>query len=172
MLNIPQTVTTSDAELQSFISTIETSLEGMTGGPIINRTITAEYAVLLDNQTVILVRQRPLVSVTKITSVSSGTDLDISAGLDIDPVAGTIRRKLGWPFYGPFFTWLPDMQRHLRRRVGHVRAGGVQHGRPDHPRQPVGHPAWAVAAAGDGRPGDDDPARVRVRDPQPRRPAA
>ena len=23
--------------------------------------------------------------------------------------AGTIRRRLGWPFYGPYFTWLPVM---------------------------------------------------------------
>jgi hypothetical protein len=24
-------------------------------------------------------------------------------------MAGTVRRKLGWPFYGPYFTWLPAM---------------------------------------------------------------
>ena len=107
-LNIPQTVTTSDAEIASFIATIESNLERATGGPIVNRTVT-EYAVLQDNQTVILVRQRPLVSVTSIVSVASGTALDISAGLDVDTNAGTIRRKLGWPFYGPFFAWLPDM---------------------------------------------------------------
>ena len=57
----------------------------------------------------LLVRQRPLVSVTSIVSVASGTAIDISAGLDLDPNAGTIRRKLGYPFYGPFFTWLPAM---------------------------------------------------------------
>ena len=39
------------------------------GRPLVNRTV-AERAVLQDGQTVILVRQRPLVSVTKITSVS------------------------------------------------------------------------------------------------------
>jgi hypothetical protein len=55
------------------------------------------------------VRQRPLVSVTSITSVASGLPIDISSGLDIDPNAGTIRRKLGYPFYGPYFTWLPAM---------------------------------------------------------------
>lgn len=109
MLNIPQTVTTSDAELAAFIATIETSLEGYTGGPIINRTITSEHATLMDRQTVLVVRQRPLVSVTSIVSVASGTALDISAGLDIDPNAGTVRRKLGYPFYGPYFAWLPDM---------------------------------------------------------------
>ena len=29
--------------------------------------------------------------------------------VDIDPNAGTVRRKLGYPFYGPYFTWLPAM---------------------------------------------------------------
>jgi hypothetical protein len=104
-LNIPQSSTASDTELQSFIATIESSLKRYTGGPIVNRTVT-ERAEMMSNQTVILVRQRPLVSVTSITSASGGAT-DISAGLDLDVNAGTIRRKLGLPFYGPFFSWLP-----------------------------------------------------------------
>ena len=89
--------------------------------------------------------------------------IDISAGLDVDVVAGTIRRKLGYPFYGPFFTWLPAMT------VTYVAGWGIaapaafntvariilqyfwdtQHG--------------PSAAAADGRPGPDgDHARVRV----------
>ena len=107
-LNIPQATTTSDAEIQSYIATIETSLEAMTGGPLVNRSIT-ERAVLDGTYTVLQVRQRPLVSVTSIVSVASGLPIDISAGLDIDANAGTIRRKLGYPFYGPFFVWLPAM---------------------------------------------------------------
>jgi hypothetical protein len=55
-----------------------------------------------------VVRQRPLVSVTQILSASGGT-IDISGGLDIDANAGTVRRKLGLPFYGPFFQWLPQV---------------------------------------------------------------
>jgi len=58
---------------------------------------------------VLLTRQRPLVSVTSIVSVASGVAIDISAGLDIDANAGTVRRKLGYPFYGPYFVWLPSM---------------------------------------------------------------
>lgn len=108
MLNIPQANTTSDAELQAWIATIETSLEGLTGGPLVNRTITSERTEMLSNQTVIQVRQRPLVSVTSVTSANGGA-IDISSGLDIDPVAGTFRRKLGYPFYGPFFIWLPQV---------------------------------------------------------------
>ena len=97
MLNIPQATTTSDAELASFIATIETSLEGLTGGPIINRTVTAERCIFTGWYTQLQVKQRPLVSVTSITSVL-GTAIDISAGLDINPAARTIRRKDGSPF--------------------------------------------------------------------------
>jgi hypothetical protein len=107
-LNIPQATTSSDSEIQSFIATIESNLERATGGPLVNKTITAERAEMMSGQTVILVRQRPLVSVTSITSVTGGA-IDISAGLDIDANAGTIRRKLGYPFYGPFFMWLPTV---------------------------------------------------------------
>jgi hypothetical protein len=46
--------------------------------------------------------------VTSITSASGGT-IDISGGLDIDVNAGTVRRVLGLPFYGPFFQWLPQV---------------------------------------------------------------
>lgn len=107
-LNIAQMITTYDSELQSYIATIETSLEAYTGGPLVNRTISNERAEMMNWQTVICVRQRPLVSVTSITSASGGA-IDISAGLDLDANAGTIRRKLGLPFYGPFFQWLPQV---------------------------------------------------------------
>ena len=107
-LNIPQATTTYDNELQSFIDTIESSLRGMTGGPIVNRTITAERAEMMDNQTVIPVRQRPLVSVTQIMS-ASGSAIDISSGLKLDANAALIRKPLGLPFYGPFFAWLPEV---------------------------------------------------------------
>jgi hypothetical protein len=105
-LNIPQATTTSDSEIMAYVATIEASLRGMTGGPVVNRTITAERSEMMSNQTVIPVRQRPLVSVTSITSASGGA-IDISAGLDLDSNAALIRRKLGLPFYGPFFQWLP-----------------------------------------------------------------
>jgi hypothetical protein len=106
-LNIPQATTTSDAEIQSFIATIESNLEKATGGPVVNRTVT-ERSEMMAGQTVIPVRQRPLVSVTSITGASGGT-IDISGGLDLDASAGLIRRQLGLPFYGPFFAWLPQV---------------------------------------------------------------
>ena len=107
-LNIPQATTSSDTEIQAYIATIQSNLERMTGGPIVNRSI-SERAELTSGYTVLQVRQRPLVSVTSIVSVASGQPIDISAGLDLDTNAGTIRRKLGYPFYGPYFTWLPAM---------------------------------------------------------------
>jgi hypothetical protein len=107
-LNIPQATTTYDGELQSWIATIETSLRAMTGGPLVNRAITAERTEMMSNQTVIPVRQRPLVSVTSITS-ASGSAIDISGGLKLDTNAGLIRKPLGLPFYGPFFQWLPEV---------------------------------------------------------------
>jgi len=105
-LNIPQATTSSDAEIQSYIATIESSLERATGGPLVNRTVT-ERSEMMSGQTVIAVRRRPLVSVVSIAS-ASGSNIDISGGLDLDVNAGLIRRKLGLPFYGPFFTWLPQ----------------------------------------------------------------
>jgi hypothetical protein len=106
-LNIPQATTTSDTEIASYIATIESSLERATGGPIVNRVVT-ERSEMMQNQTVIPVRQRPLVSVTSIAS-ASGSAIDISGGLDLDVNAGLIRRQLGLPFYGPFFSWLPKV---------------------------------------------------------------
>ncbi len=106
-LLIPAGVTTSDSDIAAYIATIETCFERYTGGPIINRACT-ERSEMMSNQTVIPVRQRPLVSVTSIISASGGT-IDISAGLDLDVNAGLIRRYLGLPFYGPFFVWLPQV---------------------------------------------------------------
>jgi hypothetical protein len=105
-LNIPQATTGSDSEIAQYVATITSSIQSMTGGPLVNTSIT-ERAEMQSGQTVLLVRQRPLVSVTSIVSVASGTAIDISAGLDVDANTGTIRRKLAYPFYGPFFAWLP-----------------------------------------------------------------
>jgi hypothetical protein len=70
----------------------------MTGGPVVNRVITSERCEFAGWYQMLQVRQRPLVSVTSITTVMSGTVLDISAGLDINPAARTIRKKDGSPF--------------------------------------------------------------------------
>ena len=104
-LNIPAGNTDNDAEIRAYIATIESGLERATGGPLVNRTV-VERSEMMSNQTVIPVRQRPLVSVTQILS-ASGSVIDISGGLDLDVNAGLIRRQLGLPFYGPFFQWLP-----------------------------------------------------------------
>jgi hypothetical protein len=98
-INISQTITTSDAELLAYIATIETSLEGFTGGPVVNRSIT-ERAEFTAEFTSVAVRQRPLVSVASITDVATGAALDLTAGLDLDANACIIARKDGSPFPG------------------------------------------------------------------------
>ena len=104
-LNIPAATTTDDAEILEWIGSIESGLERFTGGPIVNRVVT-ERSEMQAYQTVIPVRQRPLVSVVAITGAGGGA-IDISGGLDLDVNAGLIRRPLGLPFYGPYFQWLP-----------------------------------------------------------------
>jgi hypothetical protein len=99
-LNISQATTTYDAEIGLYVATIETSLESMTGGPLVNRTIT-ERSVLQSWRRILKVRQRPLVSVTSITSVT-GMAVDISAGLDISPGGRTARTITGYPYFAPF----------------------------------------------------------------------
>jgi hypothetical protein len=106
-LNIPAATTSSDTEIQAYVATIQSCLERYTGGPLVNRTV-VERSTMLSGQTVIPVRQRPLVSVTSITGATGGT-IDISGGLDLDTNAGLIRRQLGYPFFGPFFQWLPQV---------------------------------------------------------------
>ena len=106
MLNIPQSSTGDDAELDSWIATIESSLEGMTGGPLVSRQI-SERVEATDGYTVLCVRQRPLVSLVSVVNVGSGLPLALTDMTDLDPNAGTIRRRLGWPFFGPFYQYLP-----------------------------------------------------------------
>jgi len=96
-LNIPQSDTSQDAEIQAYVATIESSLEGLTGGPVVNRAVTAERCTFLGWYEALQVRRRPLVSVTSVTSVKSGTALDIS-GLDINPAGRMIRKADGSPF--------------------------------------------------------------------------
>lgn len=107
MLNIPQATTTHDTEIDSWIATIETSLERMTGGPLINRQV-SERVEVTAGYTCLTVRQRPLVSVVSVVSVSNPTQpLSTADMTDLDPNAGTIRRALGLPLFGPYYMWLP-----------------------------------------------------------------
>jgi hypothetical protein len=97
MLNIPQATTAYDAELQAWIASIGTSLEALTGGPLVNRTCT-ERGELDGTCTILQVQQRPVVSVASITPTATGVPADLSPGLDIDAGAGIIRSKLGYRF--------------------------------------------------------------------------
>jgi uncharacterized phiE125 gp8 family phage protein len=87
-----------DAEIQDLIDTAVEMLEGVTGGPAYTRTITAERVRSDDDRTLVL-RRRPVVAVTAITSVWSGQPVDVT-DLDIDSTAGIVRRRSGLPFLG------------------------------------------------------------------------
>jgi hypothetical protein len=103
-LNIKQTTTADDNEIQGMIDSIETDLEAITGGPLVNRTIT-ERVEVTQSYTALCLRKRPVVSVTSVTDVSFGLVLSI-ADLDVDTNAGIVRRKLLLPFFsrGPYYT--------------------------------------------------------------------
>lgn len=96
-LNIPQTTTNQDAELQSMIDTVTASIEMITNGPAVTRSIT-ERVMVAHNYSVLVLRKTPVVAVTSITDIASGVVLSI-ADLDIDLNAGIIRRKLQLPFW-------------------------------------------------------------------------
>lgn len=104
MLNIAQTDTRYDAEIQVWIDTVEAGLEKLTGGPLVNRSI-SEFVKVGHSYRSFSVRLRPLVSVTSVTDNATGTALPIT-DLDIDPNSGIVRRKLQLPFWarGPFYT--------------------------------------------------------------------
>jgi hypothetical protein len=95
-LNIAQSDTSSDIELQAKIDTIQSALERFTGGPIINRQIVERVEITSRLRTLVLLK-RPLVSVQSIVSVASGAALS-TADLDLDTNSNIIRRKLGLPF--------------------------------------------------------------------------
>ena len=97
-LNIPQTDTTDDAELQRKLASIESSLERFTGGPILNRAIT-ERVDATSSPWELRLMKRPLVSVTTATDISTGMVLDIT-DTELDTNAGFLRRKSGVPFGG------------------------------------------------------------------------
>lgn len=106
-LRIPQLNTTNDTKLLRKMASIESDIEMLIGGPVITRQIT-ERVELTSGYTALVLRKRPVVSVVSITSVASGGALSI-ADMEVDPVANIVRRKLGLPFYGPYFTWMPIM---------------------------------------------------------------
>lgn len=98
MLNIPQTTTTYDDEIQSWLDTITASLERMSGGPMVNRTV-VERVSATAAAGALCVRSRPLVSVTSVVDTGGGSTLTIS-DIEIDTNAGVIRKKLGVPWLG------------------------------------------------------------------------
>ena len=99
-LNIPQATTTYDAEIQGWISSIESQLERFTGGPVVNRQVT-ERCEAVNGMTQIILRQRPVQSLVSVTPESGGGAVSLT-DMKIDPNSGIIQRSTGWPIPGPF----------------------------------------------------------------------
>jgi hypothetical protein len=87
-----------DDDLQTYVDTVVATLEYITGGPIYNRTIT-ERVEATDSRTAIAIRKRPLVSITSITDVASGSTISL-ADIELDTIAGIVRRKRNQPWWG------------------------------------------------------------------------
>lgn len=96
-VNINPATTAYDAELQVYVDTVTASLETITGGPAFNRSV-SEYVTVSGDLRDIVLRQRPVVSVTSITDVATGLVMPI-ADIDVDLNAGIVRRKLNLAFW-------------------------------------------------------------------------
>lgn len=96
-LNIPQATVTDDEEIRLMIASIQAGLERMTGGPILTTQVT-ERADMDGQPWEIRLCKRPVVAVTSITDMLSGTALDVSA-LDIASKSAMVRRKDGQQFF-------------------------------------------------------------------------
>lgn len=97
ILNIDRSTTTYDSKLRAWIGAIEASLELVTGGPIVTRTITNEMVRVTGDYRFLTLRYRPVQTVTAITNVYSGAAVSMADVL-VDPVTGIVSRKLGLPF--------------------------------------------------------------------------
>lgn len=102
-LNIAQSNTDYDVEIAVMVASIEEILTQITGGPLVTATVSERVKVGHGYRSLVL-RQRPVVAVTSITDIASGTAL-ISSDLDVDTNSGVIRRKLELPFWsrGPYY---------------------------------------------------------------------
>ena len=169
-LNIPQATTTSDAEIASYIATIKSNLEKATGGPLVNRTVT-ERSEMMSNQTVIPVRQRPLVSVTSIAS-ASGSNIDISGGLDLDVNAGAHPAETGPAVLRAVLHLAAAGHRRLRGRVGRVSVPAAFNTFARIVLQHLWNTQRGPRVAAHGRRRAGHRPRVRVRDPEHGRRAA
>jgi hypothetical protein len=103
-LNISQTDTTSDTEIMVYLSTIESNLEMISGGPIVTRTVSNEMVQVQHDYRYLILRQRPVQAVTSIVNVYSAAAISL-ADVVVEPNSGIVSRKLGLPFLTLFTPW-------------------------------------------------------------------
>ncbi len=95
-LNIPAALTTHDTMIQVWLDTIDENVEQAIGGPVVTRAVT-ERDEATDGGRALMLRKRPAVAVTSITSVATSTALAV-ADVEVDPNANVARRRSGLPF--------------------------------------------------------------------------
>lgn len=95
-LNIPAALTTHDTMIQVWLDTIDESVEQAIGGPVVTRSVT-ERVEASDAGRALLLRKRPVVAVTSVTSVATSTALAVT-DVEVDSNSNTVRRRSGLPF--------------------------------------------------------------------------
>lgn len=96
-LNIAQTTTTYDSEIHVYLDTVNTAMETIVGGPIVNRTVTNERVRQTYYNPRLVLRQRIVQSVTSIVDEWTGAAMDTSQVV-VDQVSNVISRKGELPF--------------------------------------------------------------------------
>jgi len=95
--NIPLTVTTYDDELAVMVASIESTIDKLIGGPVITRTIVETTQPEYGRYNIVL-RQRPVLSITSVFDNYTQTNMPMPDGYDIDPNSGVVARNLKLPF--------------------------------------------------------------------------
>lgn len=101
-LSFPASDTSKDDELAFYAAAAGEVVEGLIGGPWVNKTVTETIYPSSGGRALVLQR-KPLVSITSITDLQSGSAMSLTQ-LVLDKASGIVRQKLMVPFYwtGPF----------------------------------------------------------------------
>jgi hypothetical protein len=102
-VNIPDATITYDSELQLYVDVATVALEAITGGPAYTRSF-SERVEVTQFYSALVLRKRPVVAVTSISDIGSGTSLPIT-DIEVDTNSGIVRRKIRLPFlsWGPYY---------------------------------------------------------------------
>lgn len=110
-LNMPAADTTFDSELQGFIDMAQPLIENICG-PIVTRSVTEWHDGGTGSRFLLVLRQRPVISITSITEYvgnvgqvltpAASPDLAGNLSYTLEPETGTISRRVGAGTVYPF----------------------------------------------------------------------